>query len=222
MSEQQYQLTVQKGPQPGKIFLLMTDSITIGRDPMADISLNDPEVSRQHVRLTQTASGYVLEDLGSTNGTFINGEQLAADTPTTLVSGQTVSMGSGITLLYEGVHPEPEEEPDPEPVDELFDAFSPIVSEPEAEEVFDPYFEETPEFLEEPLVQAATPPPPPPAPTPQTPLVPTGDSEQQKKRRRMITIAVVSLVLLCCCCLLFMLSAYFYWGDPLMESLGLY
>jgi len=220
VSEQQYQLTLQKGPQPGKIFLLITDSIIIGRDPMVDISLNDPEVSRQHVRLTQTASGYVLEDLGSTNGTFINGEQLEADTPISLVSGQTVSMGSGITLLYENVKPEP----DPEPADELFDAFSPIVSKPEVEELYDPYFEESPDFPDELPIPAAPPlpPQPQPSPPPQAPLVPSGNGEQQKKRRRMITIAVVSLILLCCCCLLFMLSAYFYWGDPLMESLGYY
>ncbi len=219
MSEQQHQLIVQKGPQPGKIFLLITENISIGRDPMADISLNDPEVSRQHVRLTQTASGYVLEDLGSTNGTFINGEQLEADTPTPLIPGQTVSMGSGVTMLYEVVGPEPAE---PEPAEELFDAFSPTVSEPVADETFDPYFEKSPEFPEEPPVEAVVPQPPQATPASPTPLVPSGDSEQQKKRRRMVTIAVVSLVLLCCCCLLFMLSAYFYWGDPLMQSLGLY
>ncbi len=219
MSEQQYQLIVQKGPQPGKIFLLITENISVGRDPMADISLNDPEVSRQHVRLTRTASGYVLEDLVSTNGTFINGEQLEADMPTALVPGQTVSMGSGVTMLYEIIGSEPTE---PEPVEELFDAFSPVVSEPDVNDLLDPYFEESPEFPEEPPAAAVEPQPPQYTPTPQTPLVPSGNSEQQKKRRRMITIAVVSLVLLCCCCLLFMLSAYFYWGDPLMQSLGLY
>ena len=226
MSEQQYQLIVQKGPQPGKVYLLMTDSITIGRDPMADISLNDPEVSRQHVQLTQTTSGYVLEDLGSTNGTFIDGEKLAPETPISLESGQTVSMGSGVTLLYETVKPEPEPEPEPvvEPIDELYDPFSPPIPE-SAEEALVPAFEdppELPEFSDPPAAPSQPPQPAAPVETPPTPLVPNGDSEQQKRRRRMITIAVTIIVLLCCCCLLFMLSAYFYWGDPLMESMGIY
>lgn len=232
MSKTQYQLIVQKGPQPGKLLLLMIDSITIGRDPMADISINDPEVSRQHVRLTQTASGYVLEDLGSTNGTFIDGEKLEPDTPIVLVPGQTVGMGSGVTLLYEVIKPEPEAPPEPEPLPEIFDAFSPALPDPVLEEeAFEPIFEESPEFPE--ALDAMEPPPPAPqasapeastplASTPQAPLVPPGNSEQQKKRRRMITIAVVSLILLCCCCLAFMLSAYYYWGDPFMQSLGLY
>lgn len=218
MSEQQYQLIVQKGPQPEKVFLLITDVVTIGRDPMADISINDPEVSRHHVRLTQTASGYVLEDMGSTNGTFLDGEKLDPETPIALVNGQTIGMGSGVTLLYETPAPEHHEEPAEAIADDLFDAVSPILPELELGETDDPEFDNTPPLPDLPPSSSAPVPPPPT----QTPLVPSGQSEQQQKRRRMITIAVIAIVLLCCCCLLFMLSAYFYWGDPLMESLGLY
>ena len=214
MSENQFQLTVQKGPQPGKVYLLLTDAVTIGRDPMADISLNDPEVSRQHLRLTRTASGYVVEDMGSTNGTFIDGEKLDADTPLSLTDGQTISMGSGVTVLYQT--PAPEEPAASEPVwaDESFDAFAPDLYEPEELETAVPEFAHTPPLSEQaaPAVPSAS----------KTPLVPSGGGEHQQKRRRNITIAVVSLILLCCCCLLFVLSAYFYWGDPLMKWLGLY
>ena len=220
MAEKQHRLIVQKGPQPGKTFLLITDNITIGRDPMADISLNDPEVSRQHLQLTRTGSGYVLEDLGSTNGTFIDGKKLEPDTPISLVNGQMIGMGSGVTAVYESTSPEPEVVP--APAEEIFDAFSPVVFESEPEELFDPGYEESPELPEVLPVPPAAPVAAKPTPSPRTPLVPSGPSEQQKKRRRMITIAVVSLILLCCCCLLFVLSAYFYWGDPLMQSLGLY
>ena len=148
MSENQFQLTVQKGPQPGKVYLLLTDAVTIGRDPMADISLNDPEVSRQHLRLTRTASGYVVEDMGSTNGTFIDGEKLDADTPLSLTGGQTISMGSGVTVLYQT--PAPEEPAASEPVwaDESFDAFAPDLYEPEELETADssfPFIEDEPD-----------------------------------------------------------------------------
>jgi len=49
-----YQLVVRKGPRPGQIFLLELDVLTIGRDPISDIVIEDPEISRHHAKLTQT------------------------------------------------------------------------------------------------------------------------------------------------------------------------
>ena len=46
--------------------------VIIGRDPEADIILDAPQISRQHVRLTRTEYGWLVEDLGSANGTFLN------------------------------------------------------------------------------------------------------------------------------------------------------
>ncbi|HEX4148155.1 MAG TPA: FHA domain-containing protein, partial [Pirellulales bacterium] len=53
---------------------------TIGSDPTCDLVLSEPNVSGRHCRLRQTAAGYELEDLGSTNGTYANGRRLAAAT----------------------------------------------------------------------------------------------------------------------------------------------
>ncbi|MBK7894012.1 MAG: FHA domain-containing protein [Anaerolineaceae bacterium] len=100
MADTLYQLTVRKGPKVGEKFLLDTFSLTAGRDPVSDIILNDPEVSRQHARFTQTETGYQVQDLGSTNGTFVNGQRLESDS-VDLQPGFTISMGSGVTLLYE-------------------------------------------------------------------------------------------------------------------------
>lgn len=61
----------------------------IGRDLTNDIVINDAEISRRHARLISQAGGYVLEDLGSTNGTFINGQRLAS--PYILRPGETVT-----------------------------------------------------------------------------------------------------------------------------------
>jgi len=68
-----FRLIVRRGPQPNQIYELNKDIITLGRDITNDIVINDPEVSRHHCRLTRGGGGYTLEDLGSTNGTFVNG-----------------------------------------------------------------------------------------------------------------------------------------------------
>lgn len=100
MSDQKFQLLVQRGPEPGKIYLLSSVSITIGRDPMADITIVDPEVSRQHVRLSSTLTGYAIEDLGSTNGTYIDGERLTGEA-VDLTVGQIITMGAGVALRFQ-------------------------------------------------------------------------------------------------------------------------
>ena len=56
---------------------LIGDLIRIGRAPSNDVVIDDPTVSAQHASLTKSASGYRLKDLGSTNGTQINGVSIA-------------------------------------------------------------------------------------------------------------------------------------------------
>jgi pSer/pThr/pTyr-binding forkhead associated (FHA) protein len=101
MTSQNFQLVMQKGPNPGKVFELTQDEITIGRDISNRFVINDPEVSRRHARLTAQASGYVIEDLGSTNGTFVDGQRLMG--PHLLRPGQTVMFGEKITLAYQAL-----------------------------------------------------------------------------------------------------------------------
>ncbi|MCZ7552248.1 MAG: FHA domain-containing protein [Anaerolineales bacterium] len=76
MASQTYQLVMHKGPNPGKIFELVQDELTIGRDITNRIVINDAEVSRKHARLTLQSGAYVIEDLGSTNGTFVDSQRL--------------------------------------------------------------------------------------------------------------------------------------------------
>jgi hypothetical protein len=95
-----FRLIVRRGPQPNQVYELANDVITLGRDITNDIVINDPEVSRHHCRLTRTPSGYTLEDLGSTNGTFVNGQRLSAARP--LSNGDMVGLGETVTMAYEG------------------------------------------------------------------------------------------------------------------------
>jgi pSer/pThr/pTyr-binding forkhead associated (FHA) protein len=99
MASQTFQLVMHSGPNPGKIFELVQDELTIGRDIGNRIVINDPEVSRKHARLTLQTGAYVIEDLGSTNGTFVNSQRLIG--PHMLRPGETIMLGEKISLEYE-------------------------------------------------------------------------------------------------------------------------
>lgn len=64
------------GPLVGKLHELKAGETVLGRDPTADISINDNRISRNHLRIEVTPSGTSLFDLGSTNGTYINGKRV--------------------------------------------------------------------------------------------------------------------------------------------------
>ena len=95
----QFQLIMRSGPTPGAAFTLEGDQITIGRDSVNEVVINDAEISRRHARLTFQGGKYVLEDLGSTNGTFVNGQRLAG--PRVLKAGEVVSFGEQIVMVFE-------------------------------------------------------------------------------------------------------------------------
>jgi pSer/pThr/pTyr-binding forkhead associated (FHA) protein len=86
------------------VFDLTKEVTLLGRDVTNDIVLGDPEVSRQHARLTHTPAGYILEDLGSTNGTFVNGERLV--TARALAAGNLLGFGEDVTVTFDALTPE--------------------------------------------------------------------------------------------------------------------
>jgi pSer/pThr/pTyr-binding forkhead associated (FHA) protein len=69
-------LVVKKGPDAGERFALATDVVSVGRDPGSDIFLNDITVSRRHARIERATGGFTLVDVGSLNGTYVNGERV--------------------------------------------------------------------------------------------------------------------------------------------------
>jgi hypothetical protein len=91
-------LVMSQGPQPGQTFMLDRDWLTVGRDPSNDIVINDPQVSRQHLRITRQGQMVVIEDLGSTNGSFANGVRLTG--PHVMSNGDVIGLGDGVTLTY--------------------------------------------------------------------------------------------------------------------------
>ncbi len=96
-------LVIERGKSVGKQFMLSSAESNIGRwdadggiFPDVDLDSDDPEakVSRRHARITFTDGKYLLEDLGSTNGTFINrGKRLSPGTRQPLKDGDEIIVG---------------------------------------------------------------------------------------------------------------------------------
>ena len=95
-------LFVIRGNDQGVRFELSDPTAGIGRDPSNLIQLHDTEVSRRHAELRSDGRGYVLSDLGSSNGTFVNGQRVERHE---LTSGDQVQLG-GTLMLYTGVSSE--------------------------------------------------------------------------------------------------------------------
>ena len=106
MSTTKYQLVMRNGPNPGATYSLDAEQTTIGRDPGNTIPVNDPEISRYHVRMTAQGGKIVLEDNGSTNGTSINGNRISG--PHVLKSGEMISLGEDIVFMFEALSFDPD------------------------------------------------------------------------------------------------------------------
>lgn len=174
----QFQLIMRTGPTPGAAFTLEGDQMTIGRDSTNEIVINDAEISRRHARLTFQGGKYVLEDLGSTNGTFVNGQRLAG--PRVLKAGEVVSFGEQIVLVFEA---------------STFDPAATVAS-PRAGAI---------PSASRP-VAVATPPPPPADYTGSVPVSPASAPAAPAKKMNItpILIGVAIFFVICCCISVFL------------------
>ena len=93
-------LLVQRGPDAGARFLLDSDLVTVGRHPDSDIFLDDISVSRRHATFTRSGNGYVISDLGSLNGSYINRDRI--DSEVTLAGGDEVQIGKYRLIYFAG------------------------------------------------------------------------------------------------------------------------
>jgi len=93
-------LLVQRGPDAGSRFLLDQDVVSAGRHPSSDIFLDDISVSRRHATFSPRGSGYVVTDLGSLNGTYVNRDRIDGDIP--LSGGDEVQLGKYRLIYFPG------------------------------------------------------------------------------------------------------------------------
>jgi pSer/pThr/pTyr-binding forkhead associated (FHA) protein len=91
----------QAGSLQGGRWLLTGEALLIGRGPECDVVVPDRQVSRQHARVRRMGEGeFQLEDLGSKNGTHVNG--VAIEAPRRLTDGDVIQVALAAKLLYVG------------------------------------------------------------------------------------------------------------------------
>lgn len=104
-----FQLVIAEGKEVGREFFFEQDSVLIGRVSDCDIVLYDPGVSRRHARIFSEGRRYFVEDMGSSNGTLVNGEPVRRHA---LSDGDLLALGS-VVFNFSAV--EIEDEPAPTP-----------------------------------------------------------------------------------------------------------
>ena len=91
-------LVVRRGPNVGARFLLDADLTTVGRHPEVEIFLDDVTVSRRHAEFLRDGTSFAVKDLGSLNGTYLNGERITGTVA--LADGAEVQVGKFRLTFY--------------------------------------------------------------------------------------------------------------------------
>ncbi|MES1209778.1 MAG: GGDEF domain-containing protein [Pseudomonadota bacterium] len=90
-------LLVLSGSNVGEMYRIDKDAIVVGRGDRVDVRLVDDGISREHIRLTKAGESIELEDLGSTNGTYCNGQRVQRQL---LAEGDKILLGSTTILKF--------------------------------------------------------------------------------------------------------------------------
>lgn len=94
-------LQIESGDNKGKRLRLPDRPVVVGRGDGVDVRIRSSEISREHCRLTSDGDDLLVEDLGSSNGTFINGRPIQGQSR--LTAGDRISFGP-VTLRLMGIH----------------------------------------------------------------------------------------------------------------------
>ena len=97
-------LVVRRGPNSGSRFLLDSDVTTAGRHPASDIFLDDVTVSRRHAEIVRAGDGFLVRDVGSLNGSYINRKRIDE---AALSGGDEVQIGKYRLVYYPSQHGAP-------------------------------------------------------------------------------------------------------------------
>ena len=164
-------LRVVSGPNAGQT-VDVEEEIVIGRED-TDLAIDDEEMSRRHAVVRRHANRLQVEDLGSTNGTFVDGTRIAE--PTLLGGGAEIKVGTTV-LVVEGVLPVSDSSADiaPRNVTRVSQAI--------------------PEGAPAPLAATAAPAAAPPAPAPAAPVQAVGDFRPPQRSRKQPGLASRSWV----------------------------
>ncbi|ODA40949.1 FhaA domain-containing protein [Desulfosporosinus sp. BG] len=92
----EYFLEMIEGPDIGQSFELKDTEVFIGRHGQCQLVLHDPEVSRRHLKLALGENGWWLDDLGSTNGSFVNGQRIKHQMA---APGDRIQIGQSVLVI---------------------------------------------------------------------------------------------------------------------------
>ena len=127
-------LTCLTGLDVGRVHALAESQTEIGRGSEVGLRLRDRAVSRTHARVLHDARGFSLEDLGSPNGVFLNGQRVETRAP--LADGDVIELGRSLLRFQGAVEepaPAPQEEQLPAPAEESIPALSEATEAPPPE-----------------------------------------------------------------------------------------
>lgn len=93
-------LLIVEGPNPGRKILIDQQELVFGRDETCDLVIPERQVSRLHARISVTGDRYVLTDLDSKNGTFVNGQPLTE--PWSLQDGDEIQIAFCCKMAFVG------------------------------------------------------------------------------------------------------------------------
>jgi len=91
-------ILIKEGSPNGVAIPILKPSVSVGRDQDADIVIDDPTVSRKHAKIVRSNDGFVLMDLNSKNGSFVN-ETKVGQTGQSLKDGDEIRFGPGHAAL---------------------------------------------------------------------------------------------------------------------------
>lgn len=234
MNDTSHRLLIQSGPNAGQEYQLVAPSITIGRYPLADIVINDPDIAYRHALLTRDDTSYRIADLGSDSGTYVNGERVGAE-PIALAHGDIILLGSRLSATYL-------EHAIETAIDEYPAAVTSLVSKTEVSDGGEGVVELNgldhsgatngdeyePPVVEERVVSSESSPVTAEHPVLTEPAhiehhpgpMPAMPAPQKNKPGRIILIATGCMIALLACCCSTTLFMYFIGGDWLLRQLG--
>lgn len=230
MTETLYRLQMLAGPRVGQSMPLDGPRLTIGRYPLAEIVLDDPQVAYRHAVLTRAGDDWRLSDLNSDTGTTVNGQRVGAE-PVALQPGDLIVLGTGVSMTFEVDAPaeaaalveEASLEAGPEPLEEMA-----VAAADEYEATLDATEEAAaiagdvvePEQTDLPLAAGL-------ARSAGDRAIPRGaavyaapPADPPRRNNRLWWTAAGCLALLFLCCCVFSFFMYFWGGDWLLRQLG--
>jgi FHA domain len=89
------------GEQEGAEINWTSDEIFIGKEDTCEVKISDAGVSRKHARLAKKGSGWFVEDLGSSNGTYVNFKKRGKNEPTDLVDKDIIFIGRTVAKFWQ-------------------------------------------------------------------------------------------------------------------------